>query len=428
MHHASRVLPLLLLAAALLLAPVGAAAQSPESTGDAGSAEQHKAQAGATQRPSASAGPASAPTAVILEHGLFEAVLDEEGMQAADARLIENADSIPAAPGTLFGFRYRVEAPAPNEPRRIDIRLEHPPVVDPASGETFESYVMPRQVVPGREYVQLQRLPENAPAGEYRFSLLHDGKALATQAFTVQGADREFALLDGELQARCRSLTPRLGSGYGPATLLTGHTFALRLPPGPGVPSSGDVCFLALETKNAQGMALSDMQGELIAPIQPLEKGLQILAVSFSLLDDDQLPEIIVVARNIGFDPPLHDSRVYFAVQREKSPAWGRRPDLDTQVASMQSAHRIRSWLRQHPQAQEPPKPAADTAPASPQQPQPAKPEQHAGTPAPGEAKPSGEAPPPGADPKGPVKAPEATPAAAGQPEAQHTTDGQPAD
>lgn len=290
----------------------------------------------------------SAAAVTIVEHGLYSATLDEQSGQASAVKHEATTTSIAREPGTVFGFRYRADNTDADEPLLLEVRLEHPPLIDPESGETLTSYSMQRQVQPGVEYVQLQQLPDNAPAGDYRFSLRHQGNELASQAFSIQGQANGFTLLEGELQARCRSLAPDLGSGYGKATLLSGHTFALRLPPGAGLPASGDVCFLALETDKAQGLALSDMQGKLLAPIQPLENGLQILAVSFPLLDDDQLPEIIVVARNAKFDPPLRDSRVYFAVQRESGPAWGRRPDLDKKIARTQSAHQIKRWLQAH--------------------------------------------------------------------------------
>lgn len=293
----------------------------------------------------------------ILDHGLFAASLGAASGELEAARLLKTTDVVPPVPGTFFGISYQADAPEGTASVRLEIRVEHPPLTDPESGNTLDFYTMERSVEPGKTYVQLQRLPQAAAPGIYRFVLLFRGAELASQRFTLTGQPSGFALLQGELLERCRNLEPRLGQDFDNVSTLGEHSFALRLPRGFGLPPTGEVCFLALQADNAAGLAISDMQGRLVSAIQPLERGLGILAVSFSQLDSDDLPEIVVVAENDAQNPPRPDSRVYLAFRSEdNAPVWTRRPDLDQQVAHMQSARAIRRWLAQnaHLPAREP--------------------------------------------------------------------------
>lgn len=306
----------------------------------------------------------SGVSAEILDHGIYGGVLDRGPLQDGSdpmgqlkkPRLVQETEKVPARPETLFGIRYKIAAPEGVESVLLEIRVEHPPVkstksTDAAKADPLTSYTVERLVTPGKPYVQLQRVPpnapEDAPAGVWRFVLLFKGKELAAQSLELVRKDSGFALLQGAPQQTCRLVVLKaspddLGSEVASARLLEEHSFALRLP------DREKACFLTLGNDQGAALGISDMSGRLLTPIQAWEPGLRVLAVSFTEIGGDAYPEIIVVAENASKNPPELDSRVYFhpsVDERVQGAAWKRMPEVDSQVAHLGSAFAVKQWL-----------------------------------------------------------------------------------
>ncbi len=285
-------------------------------------------------------------SAAIVDYGVYSAALDENTGQAARVKLLRRTQAVPATPGTIFGISYQVEAPQEVAEVRVQLRVEHPPVTDPETGVQVDHYSVEKVVTPGRTYVQVQRVPQAAPQGEYRFVLLFQGETLAFQSFTLEGRSSGFALLGEPLRRHCRDMDPSLfETDFTNPVVLEEHTFALAL--GNQPPTSDTVCFLALAGENGTGLVLSDMGGAPLAVIQEPERGLHILAVSFLDVAGNGRPDIVVVAENGAQEPPVADSRVYLSEKRGLG--WIRDPELDKQVAHMGGAFAIKRWLARTP-------------------------------------------------------------------------------
>ncbi len=322
---------------------------------------------------------ADAPDVSIAEYGLYAADAFTDTGLAGEVRLLESTDRIPLAPDALFGIRYQYTAhPGSSDATPLHLRIEisHPPLPDPKTGAVHTSYSLSADIRPGERRFQGQRLPAGPPAppaGEYVFTILHNGAVLASQTFhvlpqaaapTVMTVRAEpptpappapaAGILIPEAHALCRALNPAdIAPAFSQAHVLPEHSFGLWLPdPDTGHDTGADAfrqaCFLALADGHGAGYAIATTSGELLRVLEasePLEPGRQVLAVSFTETGGDLWPEIVVIAEDASQTPPRMDSRVYFSTGH--GPNWERRPEVDAHVARLGNAMAVRRWLAQ---------------------------------------------------------------------------------
>lgn len=323
---------------------------------------------------------AEAPDVSIAEYGLYVADgLRDTGL-AGEVRLLQSTDRIPLAPDALFGIRYQYRAHSASSdatPLPLRIEVSHPPIPDPESGAVHTSYSLTADIRPGERRFQGQRLPAGPPAppaGEYVFTILHNGAVLASQTFhvlpqaaapTPQAAAAPTAkaepappapatptagILAPEAHSLCRGLNPAdIAPAFGQAHVLPEHSFGLWLPASDaGAGALHPACFLTLADSHGAGYAIATTDGKLLRilePQEPLEPGRQVLAVSFTETGGDLWPEIVVIAEDASQPAPRMDSRVYFSTG--KGPNWERRPEVDAHVARLGNAMAVRRWLAQ---------------------------------------------------------------------------------
>lgn len=325
-----------------------------------------------------------APDVSIAEYGLYAADAIKDTGLAGAVRLLESTDRIPLAPDALFGIRYqfaRHSASRDTTPLHLRIEVSHPPIPDPETGVVHTSYSLIADIRPGERRFQGQRLPAGPPAppaGEYVFTILHNGAVLASQTFHVlpqaaapttkavaapkaktepphpAPATPTAGILAPEAHALCRGLNPAvIAPAFGQAHVLPDHSFGLWLPApttgaATGAVSTRQACFLAVADSHGAGFAITTTTGELLRilePLEPLELGRQVLAVSFTETGGDLWPEIVVIVEDASQTPPRMDSRVYFSTGH--GPNWERRPEVDAHVARLGNAMAVRRWLAQ---------------------------------------------------------------------------------
>ncbi len=108
--------------------------------------------------------------------------------EVAAPEILPGGTNIRGKLGTTFGMRVRVRGPAPGTIIPMITRVTHPPTTNPATmtATTVEEWASPMQS--GRTLYQgwvFERDWELVP-GKWRIEVLYEGRAVATQDFTVR--------------------------------------------------------------------------------------------------------------------------------------------------------------------------------------------------------------------------------------------------
>ena len=140
------------------------------------------------------------PKGQVLEFGLLELIgpqqrvanaktLDGEQQNAEGARFTEQTDRIPATPGVLFGFRYKITGVTEQGTAEFKKVVTHPPIKN-EKGEIERQYSTTETLPAKNGYVSevsgysLDR-PEELVPGVWTFELWYHGQKVVSQTFTV---------------------------------------------------------------------------------------------------------------------------------------------------------------------------------------------------------------------------------------------------
>jgi hypothetical protein len=100
-------------------------------------------------------------------------------------RLIERTDRIEARPCVRFGLQYRATNFAPDESAVAQMRVDHPTLARPDGRRSdTDTYDIPVSGEVGWTGFDFKEVWEMVP-GTWTFSVLDNGRALATQRFTI---------------------------------------------------------------------------------------------------------------------------------------------------------------------------------------------------------------------------------------------------
>lgn len=106
--------------------------------------------------------------------------------QQSGTTLLQTGDEICAQAGTSFGIRYRLDAGIADAEWILDVRTTHPLLVAP-SGRSGTTGAYQTHILSGSQGYSgwTVRYPYERVAGDYSFSLLHDGRVMLRKTFHV---------------------------------------------------------------------------------------------------------------------------------------------------------------------------------------------------------------------------------------------------
>ncbi len=140
----------------------------------------------------------AAPNSEVLEYGYYEFVGEAQRLSSrkatsgfvtrGDAKLVEQTDRIPIAPGRLFGFRFRFSGMNRNVGvMPLELVVEHPPMTKPDGTVStgyryFLELAMKDGVVEDKTGYRLNEVYEQVE-GEWRFVYRFMNKPILEQRF-----------------------------------------------------------------------------------------------------------------------------------------------------------------------------------------------------------------------------------------------------